>query len=187
MLAAGSLESEPDWHFARDDGILACEKGASSCGKTASALAKLVFRKLFRVSLTPNCSAFPPFLDRESILLTSPTGSGKTLAGFLGVFDSLLRELESTGLKPGVHCIYISPLRALAYDIEKNLSGPIAGMGLEKELRVHLRTGDTPASERAKFRRKPSHFLVTTPESWLFCWRRKVTRSISSTPICDRR
>ena len=63
----------------------------------------------------------PSVLNRESILLTSPTGSGKTLAGFLGVFDSLLRELESNGLKPGVRCIYISPLRALAYDIEKNL------------------------------------------------------------------
>src|SRR6267143_5460090 len=107
----------------------------------------------------------PAVLDRQSILLTSPTGSGKTLAGFLGVFDSLLRELESNELKPGVRCIYISPLRALAYDIEKNLMGPITGMGLENELRIHLRTGDTSASERTKFRSKPSHFLFTTPES----------------------
>src|SRR5438874_12130045 len=107
----------------------------------------------------------PSVLNRESILLTSPTGSGKTLAGFLGVFDSLLRELESNGLNPGVRCIYISPLRALAYDIEKNLRGPITGMGLENELRSHLRTGDTTATERTKFRNKPSHFLVTTPES----------------------
>ena len=107
----------------------------------------------------------PSVLNRESILLTSPTGSGKTLAGFLGVFDSLLRELESNGLKPGVRCIYISPLRALAYDVEKNLRGPITGMGLENELRIHLRTGDTTASERTNFRNKPSHFLVTTPES----------------------
>ena len=107
----------------------------------------------------------PSVLKRESILLTSPTGSGKTLAGFLGVFDSLLRDLESNGPKPAVRCVYVSPLRALAYDIEKNLKAPIAGMGLEKELRIHLRTGDTPASERTKFRNKPSHFLVTTPES----------------------
>src|SRR5438445_4242318 len=107
----------------------------------------------------------PSVLNRESILLTSPTGSGKTLAGFLGVFDSLLRELESNGLKSGVRCIYVSPLRALAYDIEKNLRAPIAGMGLENELRIHLRTGDTTANERTKFRYKPSHFLVTTPES----------------------
>jgi ATP-dependent Lhr-like helicase len=107
----------------------------------------------------------PSVLKRESILLTSPTGSGKTLAGFLGVFDSLLRELDSGGLKPGVRCVYVSPLRALAYDIEKNLRAPIAGMGLEKELGIHLRTGDTTATERTKFRNQPTPFLVTTPES----------------------
>src|SRR5437763_2316801 len=107
----------------------------------------------------------PSVLNRESILLTSPTGSGKTLAGFLGVFDALVRELEAGALKPGVRCVYVSPLRALAYDIEKNLKAPIAGMGLEEELRIHLRTGDTTVSERTKFRNKPSHFLVTTPES----------------------
>lgn len=107
----------------------------------------------------------PSVLKRQSILLTSPTGSGKTLAGFLGVFDSLLRELDSGGLKPGVRCVYVSPLRALAYDIEKNLRAPIAGMGLEKELGIHLRTGDTTATERTKFRNQPTPFLVTTPES----------------------
>ncbi len=107
----------------------------------------------------------PAVLARKSILLTSPTGSGKTLAGFLGVFDALLRELDECKSIDGVRCIYISPLRALAYDIEKNLRAPIVAMGLEKELRIHLRTGDTKASERAKFRQKPAPFLVTTPES----------------------
>ena len=107
----------------------------------------------------------PAVLDRESILLTSPTGSGKTLAGFLGVFDSLLRQVDADQLPAGVGCIYVSPLRALAYDIEKNLRAPIMGMALEKEVRIHLRTGDTPADERAKFREHPAQFLVTTPES----------------------
>lgn len=107
----------------------------------------------------------PAILDRESILLTSPTGSGKTLAGFLGVFDFLLRKLDDQTLPESVQCIYVSPLRALAYDIGKNLRAPIIGMGLEKELRLHLRTGDTPAAERVKFRQRPAHFLVTTPES----------------------
>src|SRR5438874_11710852 len=88
----------------------------------------------------------PAVLDRQSILLTSPTGSGKTLAGFLGVFDYLLRRLDQGGrdgalrrprtsqcdVPTGVQCIYVSPLRALAYDIEKNLRGPLAAMGLEK-------------------------------------------------------
>ncbi len=107
----------------------------------------------------------PSILERKSILLTSPTGSGKTLAGFLGVFDDFLRRLEAGNLSLGVHCLYLSPLRALTYDIGKNLRAPVVGMGLEKELLIHVRTGDTSASERAKFRRKPAHFLVTTPES----------------------
>jgi ATP-dependent Lhr-like helicase len=107
----------------------------------------------------------PAILERKSILLTSPTGSGKTLAGFLGVFDFLLRQLDSGPLPAGVQCIYVSPLRALAYDIGKNLRAPIAAMGLEKEFTVHLRTGDTSSTERAKFRQRGAPFLVTTPES----------------------
>ena len=107
----------------------------------------------------------PAVLDRASILLTSPTGSGKTLAAFLGVFDFLLRKVEAGTLVRQVQCIYVSPLRALAYDIGKNISAPIAGMGVEKEVLVHSRTGDTKASERARFRRHASHILVTTPES----------------------
>jgi ATP-dependent Lhr-like helicase len=107
----------------------------------------------------------PSILERKTILLTSPTGSGKTLAGFLGIFDALLRELDAGPLSLGVRCLYVSPLRALTYDIGKNLRAPIDGMGLEKELLVHVRTGDTSASERAKFKRKPAQFLVTTPES----------------------
>src|SRR4030095_3801199 len=69
----------------------------------------------------------PSILQRQSILLASPTGSGKTLAAFLGIFDYLLRELENNTLSLGVHCLYVSPLRALAYDIQKNLLAPIIG------------------------------------------------------------
>ena len=107
----------------------------------------------------------PAILDRESILLTSPTGSGKTLAGFLGVFDALLRKLDAGNLSSRVQCIYVSPLRALAYDIGKNIRAPIVGMGLEKKVRIHLRTGDTPTAERVKFRERAAHILITTPES----------------------
>jgi ATP-dependent Lhr-like helicase len=109
--------------------------------------------------------AVPAILDRESILLTSPTGSGKTLAGFLGVFDALLRRLDAGTLTSTVQCIYVSPLRALAYDIGKNVRAPIVGMALEKKVRIHLRTGDTPSSERVKFRDRAAHILITTPES----------------------
>src|SRR5438128_1106445 len=107
----------------------------------------------------------PAILDRESILLTSPTGSGKTLAGFLGVFDFLQRKLGAGTLRRSVQCIYVSPLRALTYDISKNLRAPIDGMCLTSSLLVHARTGDTKATERAKFKRHGAHILVTTPES----------------------
>src|SRR5437660_4967003 len=82
----------------------------------------------------------PAVLARESILLTSPTGSGKTLAGFLGVFDFLLRKLDAGTLTQSVQCIYVSPLRALTYDISKNLRAPIDGMRLTSSLVVHART-----------------------------------------------
>ena len=100
------------------------------------------------------------------MLLSSPTGSGKTLAGFLGPIDRLAREHHEGRLRPeGIRCLYVSPLRALAYDIRKNLEEPLAGLGLDGVITIGLRTGDTPASERQKQRRKPPHILVTTPES----------------------
>lgn len=109
----------------------------------------------------------PHIIGGESVLLSSPTGSGKTLAGFLGILDHLLREQEREGSLPrhSIRAIYVSPLRALAYDIEKNLREPLRGLGLEDAVRVSLRTGDTSAAERQKQRRNPPHVLVTTPES----------------------
>ena len=96
------------------------------------------------------------------MLLSSPTGSGKTLAGFLGIIDALVREPPRAGR---IHAIYISPLRSLTYDIQKNLSRPLQEMGLETTIRVGLRTGDTPARERAQIRARPPAILLTTPES----------------------
>jgi ATP-dependent helicase Lhr and Lhr-like helicase len=145
---------------------------AAGDAEEAKALAKRLhptlrrwFRKTYPSFTHAQLLAVPAILDRESILLTSPTGSGKTFAGFLGVFDFLVRQIDAKTLRQAVQCIYVSPLRALAYDIGKNISAPIAGVGLEKQLQVHARTGDTKASERAKFRRRAAHILVTTPES----------------------
>jgi len=107
----------------------------------------------------------PHILAGRSVLLSSPTGSGKTLAGFLGVLDHLVRAHEAGKLGKGIHAIYVSPLRALTYDIQKNLMAPLEGMGLSEVIRVGLRTGDTTAAERAKLKRKPPHILLTTPES----------------------
>src|SRR5688500_11794616 len=123
------------------------------------------FESTYPVFTHAQLLAVPAILDRESILLTSPTGSGKTLAGFLGIFDALLRKLDTGTLGASVQCIYVSPLRALAYDIGKNVHAPLVGMGLEKTVRVHLRTGDTPSAERVKFRQRPAPILITTPES----------------------
>ncbi len=108
--------------------------------------------------------ALPEILDGHSTLVSSPTGSGKTLAAFLGVFDFLARALEA-GRKPdGIVAVYISPLRALAYDLQKNLQQPLAEMGWEW-IRVAARTGDTSPKEREAQKRRPPHILVTTPES----------------------
>src|ERR1041385_5926594 len=123
------------------------------------------FSKTYPAFTHAQLLAVPAILDRESILLTSPTGSGKTLAAFLGIFDTLLRQLDRGPLNAAVRCIYVSPLRALAYDIGKNVRAPIVGMGLEKNIRIALRTGDTPSSERVKFRERGAHILITTPES----------------------
>jgi len=108
----------------------------------------------------------PSILKRESVLLSSPTGTGKTLAGFLGVIDRLYRELKAGELRAGqIRVLYVSPLRALTYDIRKNLGLPLEGLEVTEKIRVASRTGDTTASERAKARRSPPHILLTTPES----------------------
>lgn len=123
-------------------------------------------RKAFRGRFTEaQEQTLPHILAGRSVLLSSPTGSGKTLAGFLGILDHLIRAHGAGTLGNGIHAIYVSPLRALTYDIEKNLRAPLEGVGLQDVIRVGLRTGDTPATERARMRRKPPHILLTTPES----------------------
>ena len=95
---------------------------------------------------------------RESVLLISPTGGGKTLAGFL---PSLV-EITERGSGEGIHTLYVSPLKALAVDIARNLEAPIAEMKLP--VTVETRTGDTPHSKRQRQRQKPPDILITTPE-----------------------
>ena len=100
--------------------------------------------------------------QRRSTLLIAPTGAGKTLAGFL---PSLIAETERAGAEPkgaGLRTLYISPLKALAVDVARNLMQPIDEMGLG--VRVETRTGDTPQSKRARQRLKPPQILLTTPE-----------------------
>jgi ATP-dependent Lhr-like helicase len=92
-------------------------------------------------------------------LLVAPTGAGKTLAGFLPTLADLARDPGRAGL----HTIYVSPLKALAVDVQRNLLTPIGEMGLD--IRVETRTGDTPSDRKARQRERPPHILLTTPES----------------------
>ncbi|MBL9174681.1 MAG: DEAD/DEAH box helicase [Verrucomicrobiales bacterium] len=104
--------------------------------------------------------------DGKSVLVVSPPGTGKTLAAFLPILDRLAFELDSGRLSDGLQCIYVSPLRALGYDLNRNLSTPIQGVyGPNPPLRVGLRTGDTLSGERERQRLRPPHILLTTPES----------------------
>lgn len=93
------------------------------------------------------------------VLLVAPTGAGKTLAGFLPSLVELAREMEKGG---GLHTLYISPLKALATDIARNLEAPVREMGLP--IRIETRTGDTPSHKRSRQIERPPHILLTTPE-----------------------
>jgi ATP-dependent Lhr-like helicase len=100
-------------------------------------------------------------------LISAPTGTGKTIAGYLWAIDGLARQ--GAALEDETEVLYISPLRALSNDVQKNLQGPLAELAEMDpefpEIRVLVRTGDTPQRERAAMLRKPPHILVTTPES----------------------
>ncbi len=101
-------------------------------------------------------------LAGQSALLIAPTGGGKTLAGFLASLIELAGRPPSNSRRPALHTLYISPLKALAVDVARNLTQPVEEMGLG--LRIETRTGDTPASRRQAQRRSPPDILLTTPE-----------------------
>ncbi|MGH7297372.1 MAG: DEAD/DEAH box helicase, partial [Polyangiaceae bacterium] len=115
---------------------------------------------------------WPPVARGESTLLLAPTGSGKTLAAFLVAIDRLVRE-PPRARQQSARVLYVSPLKALAVDVERNLRRPIEGITAEAAragVRLHsptvdVRTGDTPARERARMARAPADILITTPES----------------------
>ncbi|MEC9208550.1 MAG: DEAD/DEAH box helicase, partial [Pseudomonadota bacterium] len=96
----------------------------------------------------------------ENVLLIAPTGGGKTLAGFL---PSLVDLAENENDKGGLHTLYISPLKALAIDVRRNLEQPVRELGLD--IRIETRTGDTPQHRRQSQRSNPPQILMTTPES----------------------
>src|SRR5438105_5378483 len=112
-------------------------------------------------------AGWPLIHGGRNVLIAAPTGSGKTLAAFLSAIDGLVQA--GTGLEDATEVLYVSPLRALSNDVQKNLQGPLAEIraldpGLP-EVRVLVRTGDTPSAQRTAMAQRPPHILVTTPES----------------------
>src|SRR5688500_11967208 len=130
------------------------------------------FGESFEAPTRAQALGWPSIVAGQSTLLLAPTGSGKTLAAFLAGLDRLMFEPEPSKTEK-LRLLYVSPLKALGVDIERNLRAPIAGIAAvaEREGFVHrvpsvaVRSGDTPASERAKFARAPTDILITTPES----------------------
>ncbi|MFI4990209.1 MAG: DEAD/DEAH box helicase [Solirubrobacterales bacterium] len=120
------------------------------------------FEKAFEAPTPAQEKAWPAIAAGENVLLSAPTGSGKTLAAFLWALDRLLAEPKQE--KQGTRVVYVSPLKALAYDIERNLRTPLRGIGAD-QITVAIRTGDTPQKERAAMVRRPPDILITTPES----------------------
>ncbi|MFL6579703.1 MAG: DEAD/DEAH box helicase [Burkholderiales bacterium] len=131
------------------------------------------FGRTYVTPTEPQIQAWPAISSGRNALIAAPTGSGKTLAAFLATIDSLIRLGVRGELRDEIHVVYVSPLKALSNDIQKNLDEPLAGIrkallesGLpDVNIRTVVRTGDTPQADRDRMRRKPPHILVTTPES----------------------
>jgi ATP-dependent Lhr-like helicase len=122
------------------------------------------FGKAFGEPTPAQREAWPAIAGGQHVLVSAPTGSGKTLAAFLSALDRLSTREHVEGRERRTSVLYVSPLKALAYDIERNLRAPLRGIGAE-DLTVAIRTGDTPQKERAAMARNPPDILVTTPES----------------------
>src|ERR671919_76642 len=131
------------------------------------------FARSFPAPTQPQLEAWPEIKKQRHTLIAAPTGSGKTLAAFLSAIDDLVRLGLEGKLDNSTHVIYVSPLKALSNDVQRNLQVPLEGiqkelqaMGMpEVNIRTLVRTGDTPASERTAMTKRPPHVVVTTPES----------------------
>ena len=131
------------------------------------------FQQNFDGPTAAQSAGWPVIAAGKHALITAPTGSGKTLAAFLWSIDRLMRPEPDQAPLRGTRVLYVSPLKALVYDIERNLRAPLAGIAQSAAAlgepfvlpRVAIRTGDTPARERQQQLKEPAEILVTTPES----------------------
>jgi ATP-dependent Lhr-like helicase len=132
------------------------------------------FSRRFREPTEPQRLGWPAIATGHDTLIAAPTGSGKTLAAFLSCIDQLFRDGLADKLPDETRVLYISPLKALSNDIQRNLQQPLEEIQeratqeglIAPVIRVQVRTGDTPSSERNAMVRKPPHIIVTTPESF---------------------
>lgn len=131
------------------------------------------FRTRFGGPTDVQVRSWPAIASGSDVLIAAPTGSGKTLAAFLSCIDALFKQALARELDDRTQVLYVSPLKALSNDVQKNLQQPLAEIGqdalaaglLMPEIRVLARTGDTPALDRQQMLRRPPHILITTPES----------------------
>jgi len=131
------------------------------------------FTERFPAVTEPQMLGWPEIHAGRDVLISAPTGSGKTLAAFLIALDSLVRKSRTGDLQDRTEILYVSPLKALGNDVQKNLDVPLSGIAdlaaqegvLLAPIRTAVRTGDTPAAERLQMTRHAPHILVTTPES----------------------
>jgi ATP-dependent Lhr-like helicase len=131
------------------------------------------FKAHFKAPSPPQAEGWPLIRSGRDTLICAPTGSGKTLTAFMACLDSLFRQGFEGTLRDETQIVYVSPLKALSNDIQKNLREPLEGIAaaaaemglLPPQIRVRVRTGDTPTAERLAMIKRPPHILVTTPES----------------------
>ena len=127
------------------------------------------FFSRFKAFSLPQLHGVVDIHSRRNILVSAPTGATKTLTGFLSILNELVDNSIKKILEDRIYCVYVSPLKALSNDIQRNLQEPLEEMekiaGKELGIRVAVRTGDTETKERTKMLKNPPHILITTPES----------------------